>query len=293
VSREGNSFVIEVIKHYGTARHAFISAKNPGARDYDRHAPLEAIEKFDAHMAKVRGISRLAGYVDYFKGSDSEGSDDDANRKRQSDKNKKRKRGDKAADHTSAAAEGRDKKGGAGGAGPDAKTVIKVDMKQGLVHGVLRGRKVGPDSVEKMFERAVAGKDACLRGLISQCWGKDAGEAACTRHDDKPRLHEWKEGPRLKACLDESAERPGTGAGGKPGKRKAANASGSDTGKRYTADKPKPGDERDKARDEEAAADSASEEPSDAAGGAAANSGSGEQGKAKEGGKPAKRFARR
>jgi hypothetical protein len=144
-----------------------------------------------------------------------------------------------------------------------------------------------------MFERAVAGKDACLRGLISQFWGKDAGEAACTRHDNKPRLHEWKEGPRLKACLDESAERPGAGAGGKPGKRKAANASGSDAGKRNTADKPKPGDEREEAADEEAA-DSASEEPSDAAGGAPVKSGSREHGKAKEAcGKPTKRFARR
>jgi hypothetical protein len=116
-----------------------------------------------------------------------------------------------------------------------------------------------------LFERAVAGKDACLRGLVAGCWGKDAGEAACTRHDDKSRFHEWKEGPRLKACLDESAERPGTGVGEKPDKRKGSNASGSEAGKRSTADKPKPTEEREGTADEAAAADSASEEPVEAA----------------------------
>jgi hypothetical protein len=135
LAREGNNFVISVLKHFGTARHAFIAAKNPGARDYDRQAPLEAIERFEGHMNKVRGTTRLAGYVDYFKGSDGENSDDDAERKRQADK--KRKRGDKVADRHVATAAGRDKKGGAGGAGADAKTSIKVDMKHGLVHGML------------------------------------------------------------------------------------------------------------------------------------------------------------
>ena len=202
IAEEGRAYIMKTIKHLSEARGAFLAARNPTARPYDRPPPAAARISFEQHTKLLAGAIELRSYLQYVvtAGPSAQG----------------------AARQPAQMQPEQDASARAAAKTPVHDIVYTVDYSKqsGLISITRGGATHGPYLASEIFKRAAAGSGACILAMVAANWGKSALEKCCpkfgqTGHDAcKSLKHAWKPGEGLSTCRqDRSGGRTQDGAG--------------------------------------------------------------------------------
>ena len=204
LAKHGAEYVLATLKHFGILRHALLAGKDPEAPRHAYTAPLQAKRAFDQHVQKLEGSMAVVGYIEYGVGGGATADATTSNRQ----KKEKRKREQGAGTATGHSAI----KGG--------WTVTPDHAKQMVL--VRQGAEArGTYAFDKLNEHAVAGRRACLRGLViaglraANTISEETAEAIkCTKCSRAAATssHAWQEGSRLSACKHNAKKGKAPGA---------------------------------------------------------------------------------
>ena len=82
LANEGREYIVAILAHFGSKRHAALASKNPLAPDHSRRAPAAATARWQRHERRLAGALEFESYVSYAGGGEDRDDESGASGKR-------------------------------------------------------------------------------------------------------------------------------------------------------------------------------------------------------------------